>query len=153
MEQISADMNAIDLTQRPPRSPKARLGNYALLPRMLDKCRAELAGKNGSFQYACPNDQRILDFLGVGSEALKAEVAKGGGDGSVLEWIKANQKNRPTPAEIEAWSDAQDKRKPDAGNQETFDQYLAECGPGRTDIIYWSDLLDLDDYVSYGGKA
>ena len=86
-------MNALlSLTQRPPRSTKARLGNYALLPRMLDKCRAELAGKNGSFHYACPNDQRILDFLGIGSEALKAEVAKGGGDGSVLEWIKANQK-------------------------------------------------------------
>lgn len=120
---------------------------------MLDKCRAELAGKNGTFHYACPNDQRILDFLGIGAEALKAEVAKGGGDGAILEWIRANQKNRPTPTEIEAWSDAQDKRKPDAGNRETFDQYLAECGPDRTDIVYWSDLLDLDDYVSYGGKA
>jgi hypothetical protein len=146
-------MNATDLTQRPPRSPKARLGNYALLPRMLDKCRADLAGKNGSFRYACPNDQKILDFLGIAAEALKAEVAKGGGDGAILEWIKANQKNRPTPAEVEAWSDGQDKRKPDATNREMFDQYLAECGPGRTDIVYWSDLLDLDDYVSYGGKA
>ena len=142
-----------DLTKNPPRSPKARLGGYALLPRMLDKCRAEIAGKAGTFHYACPNDQRILDFLGVGAEALKTEVAKGGGDGEILAWIQANQKNRPTPGEIEAWSDGQDKRKPTSGDQEVFNQYLAECAPHRKDIVYWSDLLDLDDYVSYGGKA
>jgi hypothetical protein len=38
-------MNAPDLTQRPPRSPRVRLGGYALLPRMLDKGRATIAGK------------------------------------------------------------------------------------------------------------
>jgi hypothetical protein len=39
--------NSIDLTVRPPRSPRVRLGGYVILPRMLDKCRAMLAGKNG----------------------------------------------------------------------------------------------------------
>ncbi len=142
-----------DLSQRPPRSPKARLGGYALLCRMLDKCRAEIAGTPGSFHYACPNDQRILTFLGIDANALKAEVAKGGGDGAVLAWIKANQRNKHTAEEIEAWSDASDKRKPGADDKARFDSYLAECGPGRADIVCWSDLLDLDDYVSYGGKA
>jgi hypothetical protein len=146
-------MYSLDLTQRPPRSPKARLGGYALLPRMLDKCRAELAGKAGSFHYACPNDQRILTFLGVDPAAVKAEIAKGIGDGEALAWIQANQKHARTPEEIEAWSDAQDKRKPGPDDQDFFNKYLAECGPDRKDIIYWSDLLDLDDYVSYGGKA
>ncbi len=142
-----------DLTQRPPRSTKARLGGYALLPRMLDKCRAELLGKANGFHYACPNDQRILQFLGVDADALKAEVAKGLGDGDVLAWIVANQSNPPTAAAIEAWSDANDKRCPGPGDSAKFYEYLADCGPGRTDIVYWSDLLDLDDYVSYGGKA
>jgi hypothetical protein len=146
-------MNAPDLTQRPPRSVRARLGGYALLPRMLDKCRAELAGKNGSFHYACPNDQRILRFLGLDADALKAEVASGKGDGEILGWVTAHQANKHTPAEIEAWSDAADKRKPDAGDGAIFRDYLADCGPNRTDIVYWSDLLDLDDFVSYGGKA
>ncbi len=142
-----------DLNTRPPRSAKARLGGYALLPRMLDKCRAELNGTASSFHYACPNDQRVLKFMGIDPVALKAEVAKGLGDGDVLAWIEAHQSNRLTQVEIEAWSDANDKRKPDGGDREFFDKYLAECGPNRTDIIYWSDLLDLDDYVSYGGKA
>ena len=146
-------MHSPDLAQRPPRSPKTRLGGYALLPRMLDKCRAEIAGTPGSFHFACPNDQRILTFLGLDPGALKAEVSRGAGDGDVLTWIQANQTNHPTPAEIEAWSEAQDKRKPTAADQAVFNEYLAECGPHRTDIVYWSDLLDLDDYVSYGGKA
>ncbi len=142
-----------DLNQRAPRSAKARLGGYALLPRMLDKCRAELNGTASSFHYACPNDQRILKFMGIEADALKTAVATGIGDGDVLAWIQANQTNKLTSAEIEAWSDANDKRKPDVGDREFFDKYLAECGPNRTDIVYWSDLLDLDDYVSYGGKA
>ena len=146
-------MNAFDLNQRPPRSPKARLGNYALLPRMLDKCRAEIAGTAGPYDYACPNDQHFLDFAGIDPNALKAEVAKGGGDGAILQWIEANQTNRHSPEEIAAWSDTQEKRKPDAESQEHFNQYLADCGPHRTDIVYWSDLLDLDDYVSFGGMA
>ena len=90
---------------------------------------------------------------GSATTKLKAEVAKGLGDGDVLKWIEANQANQRTPAEIEAWSDGQDKRKPTPENQEFFDKYLKECGPNRTDIHYWSDLLDLDDYVTYGGKA
>ena len=142
-----------DLTQRPPRSVRTRLGGYALLPRMLDKCSAELAGKAGSFHYDCPNDQRILTFLGIDADALKTEVAKGKGDGEVFAWITANQRNRHTPAEIEAWSEAADRRTPDADSQEFFDKYLAECGPNRSDITTWSDLLDLDDFVTYGGKA
>jgi hypothetical protein len=36
--------SAPNLTQRPPRSPRVRLGGYVLLPRLLDKGRAELAG-------------------------------------------------------------------------------------------------------------
>jgi len=142
-----------DLTLRPPRSVRARLGGYALLPRMLDKCRAELAGTQGSFRFDCPNDQRILTFLGIDAGALKAEVAKGKGDGDLLAWITANQRNSHTPEEIEAWSDSMDKRRPTPDDREFFDKYLAECGPNRSDIQRWPDLLDLDDFVSYGGKA
>ena len=47
--------NAPDLTQRPPRSPRVRLGGYVILPRMLDKGRATVAGKHGEYHYACPS--------------------------------------------------------------------------------------------------
>lgn len=150
---VPLNMNITDLTQRPPRSTRTRLGGYVLLPRMLDKGRAEIAGKNGEYHYNCPLDQRILGFLGLDPDALRRELATGKGDGEILEWIKTNQTNKRTPEEIEAWSDEQSKRGPDADSQEFFDGMRQAAGPNRTDIHTWADLLDLDDYVTFGGKA
>ena len=72
--------NAPDLTQRPPRSPRVRLGGYVILPRMLDKGRATVAGKQGEYHYACPMDHRFLDLLGIKPDALKKQLAAGKGD-------------------------------------------------------------------------
>jgi hypothetical protein len=144
---------ATDLTQHAPRSPRSRLGGYALIPRMLDKGRASIANKNGEYHYNCPLDQRILEFLGLDPEALKTELESGKGDGEIFAWIEANQKNKHTPEEIAKWTTEQDNRKPDSDSQEFFDEYLSKVGPNRKDIKVWVDLLELDDYVSFGGKA
>lgn len=152
---MNANLNAPDLTKRPPRSARVRLGGYVLLPRMLDKCRAELAGINGEYHYNCPLDQHILNFLGIDPEALKAEVATGKGDGEILEWIKANAANKHSAWEITAWSDFQDRRGPDS-NPDTlgfFSSTVAALSTTRNDIHTWADLLDLDDHCSFGGKA
>src|SRR6185503_3661389 len=108
----TTNIPALDLTQRPPRSPRSRLGGYALLPRMLDKGRATLVGKNGEYHYACPMDQRLLQFLGVDADALKQQLAGEKGDGQILDWILANGKNKHTDAEILAWSLHQEQRVP-----------------------------------------
>ncbi|HEX3890645.1 MAG TPA: DUF5069 domain-containing protein, partial [Verrucomicrobiae bacterium] len=63
-----------DLTKFPPRSPRVRLGGYVILPRCLDKGRATLAGKNGEYHYACPLDQRFLEFAGINPEVFKKEL-------------------------------------------------------------------------------
>ncbi|MGA2555621.1 MAG: DUF5069 domain-containing protein, partial [Verrucomicrobiota bacterium] len=47
-------MQAVDLTQRPPRSPRVRLGGYVILPRMLDKGRAAINNKAGEYHFNCP---------------------------------------------------------------------------------------------------
>ena len=144
-----------DLTTRPPRSPRTRLGGYALLPRMLDKCRAEVAGKNGEYHYNCPLDQHLLSYLGLDPDALKAEVATEKGDGEILAWIAANQKHPRGPWEIQQWSDFRDRRGPDS-DEETlkfFSDYVGNLTKTREDITTWADLLDLDDYVTFGGKA
>ena len=145
--------NITDLTQRPPRSMRTRLGGYALLPRMLDKGRAEIAGKSGEYHFNCPLDQRILGYLGIEAEALKSQLAAGKGDGEILEWIRSNQSNKQTDAEIGAWSDAAEKRAPDSESLEFFNELRQAAGPHRSDIVTWADLLDLDDYVTFGGKA
>jgi hypothetical protein len=105
-------MNAPDLTQRPPRSPRVRLGGYALLPRILDKARATLAGKHGDYKFNCPLDEHFLNFTGIEAEALKAQLAADKGDGEILEWIQANARHKRSPAEIVAWSAFHDQRGP-----------------------------------------
>ena len=147
-------METPDLTKQPPRSPRVRLGGFALLPRMLDKCRATIAGKQGENHYNCPNDQLFLDFAGVDPEALKREVAGGKGDGEILEWITANAKHKRTAPEIGAWTAFVEQRAPDNPDSRAyFNELHQKAGPKRTDIVSWADLLDLDDYVSFGGKA
>ena len=146
--------NAPDLTQRPPRSPRVRLGGYVILPRMLDKGRAVLAGKNGEYNYACPLDQRFLDFAGVDPKALIKQLAKGKGDGEILEWIQANARFKRTDSEIAAWSAMGEQRVPsDPESREFFNGLHTKTAPKRKDIATWFDLLDVDDYVNFGGKA
>ncbi|MDQ3621349.1 MAG: DUF5069 domain-containing protein [Verrucomicrobiota bacterium] len=151
----SADISAPDLTRRPPRSPRCRLGGYALLPRMLDKGRAEIAGTNGEFHYNCPLDQHILSYLGLDAAALREQLAAGKGDGEILEWINTTATNKRTPWEIEQWSDFQQRRGPDS-DAETLGYFAEAVGKltkAREDIKTWTDLLDLDDHMTFGGKA
>src|SRR5262249_42536190 len=105
-------IQAPDLTKQPPRSPRVRLGGYALLPRCIDKGRATINGKNGEYHYACPLDERFLEFAGIDPEALKKELASGKGDGEILEWVQTNAKPKRTDAEIVAWSSYQEQRAP-----------------------------------------
>jgi hypothetical protein len=143
-----------DLTQRPPRSPRVRLGGFVILPRMLDKGRATIAGKNGEYIYACPLDQRFLEFTGIDAGGVKKQLKAGKGDGEVLEWIQANAKHKRTDAEIAAWSIFAENRVPaDLESRDYFNNLHKQAGSKREDIATWFDLLDLDDYVSFGGKA
>ena len=100
---MSTAIIAPDLTQRPPRSPRVRLGGYVLLPRILDKGRAALAGKLGEYHYSGKGmDRHFFNFVGLDHESLKAELAKGGGDWEILNWIQANAKHQRQPWEINA---------------------------------------------------
>jgi hypothetical protein len=150
----TSKISAPDLTQRPPRSPRCRLGDYATLPRLLDKGRATVAGTNGEFNYDAPIDQRLKDFLGLDLEALREELATGKGDGEILEWINTNAKHKRSAWEIEQWSSFMDRRGP-SGDVETlqfFAEYVGRFAKDREDLKTWFDLVDLDDHVTFGGK-
>lgn len=150
-----SSFTAPDLTKRPPRSVRVRLGGYAILPRMLDKCRADIAGTNGEFHFNCPLDQHILNFAGIDPAALRVEVASGKGDGEILEWINANSSHKRAPWEIAQWSTYMDNRGPDS-DAETWAYFAGMLKPlstTREDVTTWAAVLDLDDYVTFGGKA
>lgn len=143
-----------DLNLNPPRSARVRLGGYVILPRMLDKCRATLAGKNGEYFFNYPLDQYFLKFTGVDPAALQKEVAAGLGDGAILSWIEKNQKHHRSGHEIEAWSDFMNRRAPASVEQrERMNQYQSGAGKDREDVTTWFDVLDLDDFARFGGPA
>lgn len=148
-------MNAPNLTQRPPRSPRVRLGGYVILARILDKGRAELAGTAGEYKYNNPMDRHWFRFTGVTSEALKEQLAAGKGDGEILVWLDEHAPTRRAPWEIAAWSAYHNERGPD-GDVETLEFFAARvgaCSKTREDVKTWFDYLDLDDHVSFGGPA
>jgi hypothetical protein len=147
-------IHAPDLNQRPPRSPRVRLGGFAILPRMLDKGRATIMGKAGEFNFNCPLDQRFLSFAGIDALQLKKQLARDKSDGEMLDWIKAHAKKKRSAIEIAAWSAAQEQRvATDLDSRKLFNEYQAKLAPKRKDVATWFDILDIDDFVTFGGKA
>src|SRR5476651_804452 len=96
----TSSIQAPDLTQRPPRSPRVKLGGFVILPRALDKGRAKAAGKAGEYHYACPLDKAFFDFVKIDGEALFEQIQAGKGDWAILEWIHQNGGHKPSPWEI-----------------------------------------------------
>ena len=146
--------NINDLTQHPPRSPRTRLGGYVILPRVLDKARAKAAGKIGEYVYPGPLDKRFFEFVKIDPEALYVEIQTGKGDGEILEWINANAGHKPTAWEIQQWSAYNEVRGADSvqAKERTLNA-IKKLAPHRSDIFSSFDLLELDDYAAFGGKA
>lgn len=152
---MSVNHSSPDLTQHPPRSPRLRLGGYVLLPRIIDKGRAALAGKLGEYHYAGKGmDRHFFNFVGLDHESLTKELAKGGSDGEILAWVHGNAKHQRQPWEIIAWSEYHLRRAPDSDNETLleFAGNVKKFSATREDINTWFDLMDLDDYCTFGGK-
>ena len=144
-------MNTVDLTQRPPRSTRVKLGGYVLLPRSLDKGRAHIAGKAGEYHFNCPLDQRLFAFIGVNADDVLSLLKEEKSDSEVLAWIRDTTKR--TDFEIFHWSEYQLQRSPsDNEGREYLNEMVKNAAPDRDDVVTWFDMLDLDDYASFGGR-
>ena len=149
----SVKLSNPDLTQHPPRSARVRLGGYTHLPRLLDKARASVAGKNGEYHFNCPMDRQFFDFTGIDHEALLAEVKLDRSDSEMIAWVRG--KTKRLPSEIAAWSSWLDLHGPGApeGHEWLAGLVKGDGAKERDDIRSFADLLDLDDYVTFGGKG
>ena len=147
------DYHAPDLTRHPPRSPRTRLGGYVHFPRLLDKARAVAAGRGGDFHYNCPFDQKFFSFTGLSHVAFMAQVKSGKSDGELLAYVQAKARPRRDDSAIAAWSDWMEQwtvSTPDA--REFFNNIHRKNAPHRADIATWFDWIELDDYVTFGGR-
>lgn len=144
-------MNAIDLTRRPPRSPRVRLGGHTILPRVLDKARATLAGTNGDYRFDNPLDNVLFAFVGVTAEEFLARVQAGDGDLEVLQWVQS--RSGKAPHEVAAWSAwTESFVEHDPETREWLAGRIRTLDSRRTDIASLFDYLDLDDHLSFGGR-
>lgn len=144
--------SAPDLTQHPPRSVRVRLGGYAHLARLLDKARAVLAGKGADYHYNCPLDQLLFAFTGINHETMLAQIKTGKTDTEILAWL--NETSKRQPYEVAVWSAWLELRGPGgADGHEWAASVIRGNKSERDDIHSFADILDFDDYHSYGGKA
>ncbi len=145
------DYSAPDLTRHPPRSPRTRLGGYVHFPRLLDKARAVAAGRGGEFHYNCPFDKQFFAFTGIGHRAFMQQIKTGKTDSQLLAYVQARSKR--TASEIKAWSDWMETWTPSTPDARAFfNDIHRKNAPQRADISTWFDWIELDDYVTYGGR-
>lgn len=135
----------MDLRASFPRSMRITLAGYVHLPRMIDKCRAVLAGKKGEYIYPCPMDFRLLEFAGLTHEQFTAAVNVHPDDESVAAWFLQTATPHPT-AELNEWNEKLLARGPGSPeSMEKFKKCRDAVDPSRTDLTAWSDLQDLEE--------
>jgi hypothetical protein len=135
----------MDLRTSFPRSMRVKMEGYVHLARMIDKCRAVLAGTEGEYIYPCPMDDRLMEFAEITADQFTTAVKANPSDDTVTKWFAQRAKMHP-PAEFEAWNRMMLNRGPSTSKkQEYFNKLRDAVDPSRTDLTAWSDLQDLEE--------
>jgi hypothetical protein len=144
-------MDALDLSQRPPRSPRLLLADLELLvmARTVDKLRATLPGGNLGVYQIDGLSSRLLDALGISQGALRDVVARAASDADVASWIGENSDS----SRYEAINVALEERKVQdrLDDPKFLERYpIAKGVPPDTKLL---DFLVLDDLDMFGGST
>lgn len=134
----------MDLTKEYPRSPRDELDGLTLLPRAIDKARAQLEDKLGEYKYfGCRLNTRLFNTLGVTDEEFLDAVRRSPGDEDVLEWIR--EYVRPERDKVEKMNQWVLHNEPAENEREEFCDELERVDPGNDSVNTWTDLIDLEE--------
>lgn len=140
-------LNAKDLTKDYPHSPRETLAGYVIAARMLDKCRAVIAGTQGEYHFDCPLDRYFLEFAGINAESFRTFVATGVNDDDVAAWITAHAAKRER-VEIIKWNNQMREKclgdMPDK-IQEFLEEYIPKTLPKGRVVFRWFDVYDIEE--------
>ena len=81
-------MEPLDLSSHPPRGPREKLDGLVMLPRTIDKFRASLPGGTLNGYRIGGISGRLLGWLGVDEEKMRAAVAAAQSDDDVARWLR-----------------------------------------------------------------
>ncbi len=124
---------------------RVKLEGYVHLARMIDKCRAVLAGTEGEYIYPCPMDYRLMEYAGITAEQFTAAVQASATDEEIARWLRTSAKQH-SAAELSEWNEMMLKRGPSTPEkQDYFNKLRDAVDPSRTDLTAWSDLQDLEE--------
>jgi len=136
----------MDLTKNVPRSAKDKMLGLVSLKRAIDKARAYNNGKLGDYDYDCPHDKPLFEFLGTDGETFARKVKELTTDQAIGDWIQREFLSEKTSADVERFNAERMRWHPeDEQKKKYFENLREEVAPGRSDIVTWFDLLDLDE--------
>ena len=138
-------MTPLDLTKRPPRSPKEELDGLAMLPRTIDKMRATLPGGNPG-QYRIKGfSSRLLDSIGVSEEDFREAVGRAATDEDVAKWLRER-------ADVSKYAEITKTLRARSMDDIKDKAAFAERYPiikRRPDLYYHFDVLEADDAAMF----
>jgi hypothetical protein len=124
---------------------RVKTEGYVHLARMIDKCRAVLAGTEGEYIYPCPMDDRLMEFAGITADQFTAVVKANPSDEAVVKWFTQKARAHP-PAELEAWNRMMLSRGASTPEKQAYFNKLRDAiNSSRTDLTSWADLQDLEE--------
>lgn len=138
---------AKDLTKEFPRSPRDTLAGYVIAARMLDKCRAVLAGTAGEYHFDCPLDNQLLGFTGIDAAEFKAFVGTGATDNEGATWIEQHSKVKDR-AQVIAWNNKMRVTRlcdMPIELQQFLEDYIPKFVPKNRTVYVWFDVYDLEE--------
>jgi Domain of unknown function (DUF5069) len=140
---------AKNLTTEAPRSPRNRLGGYAIMGRMIDKGRAVIADTAGEYHFACPLDQMLFGFKEVKDDEVKKLLASGATDEQVVNWFNTHGATKSAD-EIQGWSTGVEGWRP-YDVPEKKEWFAGECAKVglKPETSTLSDYLEADDAQSF----
>jgi hypothetical protein len=146
-------MEPLDLTTRPPRSPREKMLGVYFLPRTIDKMRGELpGGKSGGYIVVGPDSMSayVLHKLRIDAAELSAVVARAQTEDEVVAWLRA----RIDPAAVEPLNAKLLGSRIDAAPPDK-QEIIRERHPvlaTRPDIAGAFELLEADDAWCFANR-
>ncbi len=146
-------MDSKDLAVEAPRSPYETLHGFAILPRTIDKCRADISGTIGEYHFNCPVDRMLFAFKNIDSDEFKKFVKTGADDEAIAKWVSEHGDPK-TPEEIIAWSEAFRSDFSYSTDPNKSEWFRSECARLGLDVDKTTlfDYLEVDDKVSFGNE-
>jgi len=139
-------MNAIDLSTKPPREPRAQLGGVTFLPRTIDKAQAVLPGGNIGDYDMEGLSVTMLGQLEIAVDAFIAAVAEAEHEADVLAYVNENT----TPEKIGAWNKWISEFVAFGGDEQQIRGMFPWFDAHQQQSLIALDLLHADDQRVFG---